>query len=68
MPGKRYIGKSKGPVAVSPLVRQLSWTHHLIIMGQSKRAEEPEFYMRLGTLRANFRAYSIGRNLSDQAT
>lgn len=24
---------------VSPLVRQLPWTHHLIIMGQSKREE-----------------------------
>jgi predicted nuclease of restriction endonuclease-like (RecB) superfamily len=32
---------------VSPLVRQLPWTHHLIILGQSKRAEEHEFYMRL---------------------
>ena len=32
---------------VSPLVRQLPWTHHLIILGQSKRAEEREFYIRL---------------------
>lgn len=32
---------------VSPLVTQLSWTHHLIILGQSKRPEEREFYLRL---------------------
>lgn len=32
---------------VSPLVRQLSWTHNLIILGQSKREEEREFYLRM---------------------
>lgn len=32
---------------VSPLVRQLSWTHNLIILSQSKRPEEREFYLRL---------------------
>jgi len=32
---------------VSPLVRQLPWTHNLIILSQSKRLEEREFYLRL---------------------
>lgn len=32
---------------VSPLVRQLPWTHNLIILSQSKRAEEREFYLRM---------------------
>jgi predicted nuclease of restriction endonuclease-like (RecB) superfamily len=32
---------------VSPLVRQLSWTHNLIIFSQSKREEEREFYLRM---------------------
>jgi predicted nuclease of restriction endonuclease-like (RecB) superfamily len=32
---------------VSPLVRQLPWTHNLIILNQSKRPEEREFYLRL---------------------
>jgi predicted nuclease of restriction endonuclease-like (RecB) superfamily len=32
---------------VSPLVAQLPWSHHLIILGQSKRPEEREFYVRL---------------------
>ena len=34
---------------VSPLVAQLPWSHHLIILGQSKRPEEREFYVRLAT-------------------
>jgi len=32
---------------VTPLVTQLPWTHHLIILNQSKRPEEREFYLRL---------------------
>jgi predicted nuclease of restriction endonuclease-like (RecB) superfamily len=32
---------------LSPLVRVLPWTHNLIILGQSKRAEEREFYLRM---------------------
>jgi predicted nuclease of restriction endonuclease-like (RecB) superfamily len=32
---------------LSSLVRVLPWTHNLIILGQSKRAEEREFYLRM---------------------
>lgn len=32
---------------VAALPRQLSWTHNLIILGQSKRPEEREFYLRM---------------------
>jgi predicted nuclease of restriction endonuclease-like (RecB) superfamily len=32
---------------VAPLVRQLPWTHNLIIFGRCKRPEEREFYVRL---------------------
>ena len=32
---------------MSPLVTQLSWTNHLLIMSGSKSDEEREFYMRL---------------------
>ncbi len=31
---------------VSSLLRQLPWTHNLIILNQSKRPEEREFYLR----------------------
>ena len=32
---------------LSPAVRVLPWTHHLMILGQSKRPEEREFYLRM---------------------
>ena len=32
---------------LSPLVTQLPWTQHLIILSQSKRPEEREFYVRM---------------------
>ena len=31
---------------LSPLVRELSWTHNLLIMSRCKREEEREFYLR----------------------
>ena len=32
---------------VAPLVRQLPWSHNLVILGQTKRPEDREFYLRL---------------------
>ena len=32
---------------LSPLVRELSWTHNLLIMSRCKREEEREFYLRV---------------------
>jgi predicted nuclease of restriction endonuclease-like (RecB) superfamily len=32
---------------LSPLVRELSWTHNQLIVGKCKRDEEREFYLRL---------------------
>jgi len=32
---------------VTPLVTQLPWMHNLIILGQSKRPEEREFYLKI---------------------
>ena len=34
-------------IKVAPLARQLPWAHNLIILAQSKRAEEREFYLRM---------------------
>ncbi|HUH04996.1 MAG TPA: DUF1016 N-terminal domain-containing protein [Kofleriaceae bacterium] len=36
---------------VSPLVSQLPWTHHLIVLSRTKHPEEREFYM-LAAIRA----------------
>jgi predicted nuclease of restriction endonuclease-like (RecB) superfamily len=38
-----YAGQPK----LSSLLRELSWTHNLLIMGKCKRDEEREFYLRL---------------------
>lgn len=35
-----------GDPIVSALLRQLPWTHNLIILNQSKRPEERAFYLR----------------------
>lgn len=32
---------------VAPLVRQLPWTHNLIVLSRSKRPEEREFYLKM---------------------
>ena len=50
---------------VTPLLTQLPWTHNLIILTQSKRPEEREFYLRLAvhekwTSRDLERQYSLG--------
>ena len=34
---------------VAALLRQLSWTHHLIILGQSRDPEERAFYLRMAS-------------------
>jgi predicted nuclease of restriction endonuclease-like (RecB) superfamily len=42
-----YEAYAKVDERVSALLRQIPWTHHLIILGQSKGIEEREFYLRL---------------------
>jgi predicted nuclease of restriction endonuclease-like (RecB) superfamily len=43
---KQFYETYRADSIVAPLVRQLPWSHHLIILGQSKRREEREFYIR----------------------
>lgn len=44
---RQFYEAYRDDVIVSPLVRQLPWTHNLIILGQCKQREEREFYLRL---------------------
>ncbi|HPT47181.1 MAG TPA: PDDEXK nuclease domain-containing protein [Candidatus Rifleibacterium sp.] len=44
---RQFYDIYNGNEIVTPLVTQLPWTHHLIILGQSKRHEEREFYLRM---------------------
>ncbi len=46
-PPQGYRKSTGGEKKVTPLVTQLSWTNHLLIMSGSKSDEEREFYMRL---------------------
>jgi predicted nuclease of restriction endonuclease-like (RecB) superfamily len=44
---KQFYKTYRNDVIVGPLARQLPWTHNIIILGQSKRPEEREFYLRM---------------------
>lgn len=44
---RQFYESYPAPEIVSAVLTQLPWTHHLIILNQSKRPEEREFYLRL---------------------
>jgi hypothetical protein len=46
---RQFYVTYRGDEKVSALLRQLPWTHNLLILGKSKRPEEREFYLRMAT-------------------
>jgi predicted nuclease of restriction endonuclease-like (RecB) superfamily len=44
---RQFYDTYRGDEKVSPLVRQLPWTHNLMILSRCKRPEEREFYLRV---------------------
>jgi predicted nuclease of restriction endonuclease-like (RecB) superfamily len=44
---RQFFETYREELLLSPLVREVSWTHNLLIMGRCKRDEEREFYLRL---------------------
>jgi predicted nuclease of restriction endonuclease-like (RecB) superfamily len=44
---RQFYDTYRGLPKLAPLVRELSWTHNLLIMSRSTRDEEREFYLRL---------------------
>ena len=44
---RQFFAAYRDDPKLSPLVRVLPWTHNLIVLGQSKRPEEREFYLRM---------------------
>lgn len=46
---RQFYEAYQGDEKVTALTRQLPWTHNLIILNQSKRPEEREFYLRLAS-------------------
>lgn len=43
----QFFEAYQGHAIVSPVVRQLLWTHNLIILSHNKLPQEREFYLRL---------------------
>ena len=43
---RQFYATYRDDEKISPLVRQLPWTHNLIILSQSKTSEEREFYLK----------------------
>lgn len=43
---RQFYEAYRGDQIVSPLVRQLSWTHHITILSQAKREDERRYYVR----------------------
>ncbi|MEI8021504.1 MAG: PDDEXK nuclease domain-containing protein [Schlesneria sp.] len=46
---RQFYETYQGDEKVSPLVTQLPWTHHMLILSKTKRHEEREFYLRMAT-------------------
>jgi predicted nuclease of restriction endonuclease-like (RecB) superfamily len=46
---RQFYEAYRGDEKVSPLVRQLPWTHHLIILSQAKSLPERQFYVASAT-------------------
>ncbi len=44
---KQFYQAYQGQEIVSPLVTQLGWSHHLMILSKTKNIEEREFYIKL---------------------
>jgi predicted nuclease of restriction endonuclease-like (RecB) superfamily len=44
---RKFYETYQGDEIVAPLVRQLPWSHNIIILNQGKTSEEREFYLRL---------------------
>ena len=44
---RQFYETYRGDQIVAPLVRQIPWSHHLLILGQCKLPEEREFYLRV---------------------
>ena len=59
---KQFYETYAGNEKMSPLVTQLSWTNHLLIMSGCKSDEEREFYIRLA-IRERYRKRQLERQM-----
>ena len=59
---KKFYETYKDNEIVTPLVTQISWTNHLLIMSGCKTDEEREFYIRL-CIKENYSKRQLERQL-----
>ncbi|KPG78977.1 MULTISPECIES: PDDEXK nuclease domain-containing protein [unclassified Pseudomonas] len=72
---RQFYETYRNEAIVSPLVRQLPWTHNMIILSQSKCPEERAFYLRMAVqekwskreLERQLKAALFERTLADPA-
>ena len=60
---KKFYETYKDNEIVTPLVTQISWTNHLLIMSGCKTDEEREFYIRL-CIKENYSKRQLERRWS----
>ncbi len=60
---KQFYETYKDFPKLSPLVREISWTHNLIIFSRCKSAEEREFYLKI-VKQENYNKREIDRQIS----
>ena len=63
---RQFYEAYRGDPKVSALLTQLPWTHHLLILGQTKLAEERIFYI-LAAITAKWNSRELERQLRTQA-
>ena len=59
---KQFYETYKDNEKLAPLVREISWTHNLIIMGRTKADEAREFYLLLCT-KNNYSKRELNRQI-----
>jgi len=63
---RQFYETYRGDEKVSALLTQLPWTHHLIILSQTKLPEERQFYM-LAAINADWTSRELERQVRAQA-
>ncbi len=63
---RQFFEAYRGSRKVAPLVRQLPWTHHLIILGRAKPPETREFYV-LTTIKERWTKRELERQIDSGA-
>ncbi len=60
---KQFYETYKDNKIVAPLVRQISWSHNIIILGATKSIEEKEFYIKM-CIKNNYSKRELNRQIS----